>query len=492
MSEESPAPQSMLLEDEGHGKAEQAPDSAKLTRDVLSVETTKSPSEDAKVDHAFAVERKLLSSLETSSMTTTTTDSESFMGDAAVKLITEDDVTVNDTLKVIFVGMAMAGKTSMIKRLIEGKDAVLPKRDERTVGVDIYDWDPVTDADTRIELEDEDLRKTCGDVDVKFSVWDFAGQHVYHATHELFFSPRALYVLVWDMGATNQSTLRKRSLVDSDQGPYRLSCDSDDEDDFMGEEEEKRADRALERDIDDKVQFWVDCIQSSVPGAAILPVASFDDYFDQQGNKQEAERRCNVMKRRLLRHEERQIAGIKERLKEYYDQNRANDEGALRLQQLLCPFTRPKLIFGDDDQNSVVRVSGTKFTGFDRLTRKIVQIATGRERAGRKYPIFRGHVGAQIPRMRLQVRDVVREMRDRFKVVEWGYFLRTLRERGLSSVEDISDALHFLTNIGELSYFGNVFPDKQKLETMTMVSLTSTLLLHCLSCALTRPHLHCL
>jgi hypothetical protein len=94
--------------------------------------------------------------------------------------------------------------------------------------------------------------------------------------------------------------------------------------------------------------------------------------------------------------------------------------------------------------------------------------------------------------MRLQVRDVVREMRDRFKVVEWGYFLRTLRERGLSSVEDISDALHFLTNIGELSYFGNVFPDKQKLETMTMVSLTSTLLLHCLSCALTRPHLHCL
>jgi hypothetical protein len=31
-----------------------------------------------------------------------------------------DQVTVNDTLKVIFVGMAMVGKTSMIKRLIEG------------------------------------------------------------------------------------------------------------------------------------------------------------------------------------------------------------------------------------------------------------------------------------------------------------------------------------------------------------------------------------
>jgi hypothetical protein len=114
-------------------------------------------------------------------------------------------------------------------------------------------------------------------------------------------------------------------------------------------------------------------------------------------------------------------------------------------------------------------VSGTKFTGFDRLTEKLVHIATGKERpAGWKYPIFRGHVGAQIPRMRLEVREAVREMRDRFKVVEWGYFLSTLRERGLMSVEDISDALHFLTNIGELSYFGNVFPEKSMMENRSM------------------------
>lgn len=456
ISEETPAPQSMLLDVQTHANAEQALDSTI----VLSAEpTVKSLSVDANVDNAF-VERTVLASMETASTTTVET--------RAMKPVAEDDITVNDTLKVIFVGMAMAGKTSMIKRLIEGKDAVIPKRDERTVGVDIYEWDPITDADTRIELEDENLAMTCGNVDVKFSVWDFAGQHVYHATHELFFSPRALYVLVWDMGATNQSTLRKRCpMDDQDQGAFRLSYESSDDeeedDDVMAEEEARRADRALERDIDEKVQFWVDCIQSSVPGAAILPVASFDDYFEEGENKDEAQRRCSVMKRRLLKHEERRIAGIKNRLKLFHDENRANDEGALRLQQLLCPYTRPKLIFGEDEKNSVVRVSGTKFTGFDRLTEKIVQIATGRERASWKYPIFRGHVGAQIPRMRSQVREAVREMRDRFKVVEWGYFLSTLRERGLDSVEDISDALHFLTNIGELSYFGNVFPDKQKI-----------------------------
>jgi GTPase SAR1 family protein len=382
-----------------------------------------------------------------------------------------DQVTVNDTLKVIFVGMAMAGKTSMIKRLIEGENAVIPKRDERTVGVDIYEWDPKIDKrfehiDNRIQLQDKELEELCGDVNVKFSVWDFAGQHVYHATHELFFSQRALYVLVWDMGATNPATKQRKNLEDDDNsgGAFRLGYDSDgsnsdDYDDFISEEEARRADRALERDIDEKVQFWVDCIQSSAPGAAILPVASFNDLFE-DNDHQEAKRRCDMLKQRLLVHEKRRLLGIEDRLKQYETQNRANDEAALRLRKLLGSYTRPKIIFGNDGEDSIVRVSGTKYTGFANLTQRIIDIATGRDKANFRYPIFRGHVGARIPRMRLEVREAVRRMRDRFKVVEWGYFINELRGMGLSSVEDISDALHFLTNIGELSYFGGVLPDK--------------------------------
>jgi Ras of Complex, Roc, domain of DAPkinase/Trypsin-like peptidase domain len=380
-----------------------------------------------------------------------------------------DQVSVNDTLKVIFVGMALVGKTSMIKRLIEGKDTVIPTIDERTIGVDIYDWEPKVDKrfehiDSHIEIGDEVLREACGDVEVKFSVWDFAGQHVYHATHELFFSNRALYVLVWDMGATNSSTLRKKAKGNSGEtGAFKLYDSSDEEDgesdnevDLALEEEERRADRALEHDIDEKVQFWIDCIQSTSPGAAILPVASFDDAFtESNGGVSEAKRRCRMLKQRLLKHEERRVSGIESRLQELRDQNRAGDTVAKRLRKLLCPFTRPKLIFGDDD-DSLVRVSGTKYTGFDRLTEKIIGIATGKDLAGRRYPLFHGHIGARIPRMRLEVRDAVREMRGSFKVVEWGYFVNALRDRGLTSVEDISDALHFLTNIGELSYFGSV------------------------------------
>lgn len=378
-----------------------------------------------------------------------------------------DEVTVNDTLKVIFVGMAMAGKTSMIKRLIEGENAVVPKRDERTVGVDIYEWDPKDDRrfehiDSRIDFQDKELEELCGEVNVKFSVWDFAGQHVYHATHELFFSPRALYVLVWDMGATNPATKVRKQDFETQLGAFSLNYnsddDSDDDDDFTMEEETIRAERALKRDIDDKIQFWVDCIQSSAPGAAILPVASFDDLF--ASNPQEAKRRCSFLKQRLLEHEARRIQGIKERLNAYVAENKANDDAALRLRKLLCSYTRPKLIFGKSEDDAIIRVSGTKYTGFAELTERIINIATGRERAQHPYPIFRGHVGARIPRMRLEVREAVRRMRDRFKVVEWGYFIKQLRENGLTNVEDISDALHFLTNIGELSYFGGVNPGR--------------------------------
>jgi hypothetical protein len=175
------------------------------------------------------------------------------------------------------------------------------------------------------------------------------------------------------------------------------------------------------------------------------------------------------MKQRLLQHEKRSIAGIKQRLELYCREKRADDEAAIRLRKLLCPYIRPKLIFEDDD-DSVVRVSGTRYTGFSRLTEKIISLATGRDKAGNPYPIFRGHIGARIPRMRLEVREVVRTMRDRFKVVEWGYFISQLQERGLTDVADISDALHFLANVGELSYFGSVMNDRQRQTNANSVS----------------------
>jgi len=176
---------------------------------------------------------------------------------------------INNTLKVIFVGASMSGKTSIISRLKYGRglypgtikeqkpngnyiitfedgkksvetkrDAIVkeggadtidgtefqiplkegdkvkarrdvaPKMENRTIGVEITPWRPgTTDSTSKEGKGDKDRGKNDdseNEADLEFSVWDFAGQTAYHATHELYFSPRALYVLCWDMGAANE------------------------------------------------------------------------------------------------------------------------------------------------------------------------------------------------------------------------------------------------------------------------------------------------
>jgi len=112
------------------------------------------------------------------------------------------EIAINDTLKVVFVGMALSGKTSIIKRLIEGESARMPSLDDRTVGVDIYPWRPSEKCDnetsnvkndpsksifeaplnTQIEVNENLQSRLKAPLDVKFSMWDFAGQDCYHVS----------------------------------------------------------------------------------------------------------------------------------------------------------------------------------------------------------------------------------------------------------------------------------------------------------------------
>jgi len=147
---------------------------------------------------------------------------------------------------------------------------------------------------------------------------------------------------------------------------------------------------------------------------------------------------------------------MKKRQAELLKGKSADTKAAHRIRSHI--YNRPKLLFGEREVDCVVRVSGKNKEGFDRLTRKIVNIATGREtfRNISKHPIFRGHVGARIPRMRLIIREVVKELRGRFKVIAWNNFMVKLQEKNSFKVEDVSDALSFLTDIGEISYFGDI------------------------------------
>ncbi len=71
---------------------------------------------------------------------------------------------------------AKVGKTSLVKRLIDG---TFDANERMTEGINIRDW-----------------TVTAKNQQVKLNVWDFGGQEIMHATHQFFLTKRSLYLLV--------------------------------------------------------------------------------------------------------------------------------------------------------------------------------------------------------------------------------------------------------------------------------------------------------
>ncbi|MCC6460424.1 MAG: leucine-rich repeat domain-containing protein [Saprospiraceae bacterium] len=87
--------------------------------------------------------------------------------------------------KLILIGEAQAGKTSLRTRLLHPEQA-LPTKADRTKGLDI-------------EIEKYSFPLVGGDV-MRLNVFDFGGQDHYKPLHQFFYSRRALYVLVTKNG----------------------------------------------------------------------------------------------------------------------------------------------------------------------------------------------------------------------------------------------------------------------------------------------------
>jgi ATPase subunit of ABC transporter with duplicated ATPase domains len=85
--------------------------------------------------------------------------------------------TLNE-VKVLLVGDGGAGKTSLVKRLLnQGFD----KNEDQTHGINI--------RQCKVKL---------GKVNIIAHIWDFGGQEIMHASHQFFLSKRSLYILVLD------------------------------------------------------------------------------------------------------------------------------------------------------------------------------------------------------------------------------------------------------------------------------------------------------
>lgn len=88
---------------------------------------------------------------------------------------------VSNKLQLVLVGLEEAGKTTIARHMARKPG---PERRDRTVGIEITpSWRPPRSR--RLEV----------------SVWDFAGQADYYASHQLFLTPGSLFLLVVDMHA---------------------------------------------------------------------------------------------------------------------------------------------------------------------------------------------------------------------------------------------------------------------------------------------------
>ena len=82
--------------------------------------------------------------------------------------------------KMILVGEGAVGKTSIVKQLVHHE---FEDSQKMTEGIAIEPWNiPISKEGT--------------EVDVRLNIWDFGGQGVYQATHQLFFTKRSIYLLV--------------------------------------------------------------------------------------------------------------------------------------------------------------------------------------------------------------------------------------------------------------------------------------------------------
>ena len=94
--------------------------------------------------------------------------------------------------KLIIVGEAGAGKTTLAKK-IEDSDYALKPQEPSTEGVDVLRWS--FPFGLRVERSGrEEILPT----DFKVNIWDFGGQEIYHATHQFFLTRRSVYALVAD------------------------------------------------------------------------------------------------------------------------------------------------------------------------------------------------------------------------------------------------------------------------------------------------------
>lgn len=157
---------------------------------------------------------------------------------------------------VILVGNSTAGKTSLLEFMRH--QTFPPAFDHSTHGVVPTVWIP--DLAMLGETEEQPSEKQ-----LQLYCWDFGGQEYYHATHRLFFSRRAIYVLLWEQ-KTNAA------------GVQMISIRIKDANDDIQESEQPVALFPY--------SYWLKTIRAYAPEADYSPLILVQNKLDEAGNDQ--------------------------------------------------------------------------------------------------------------------------------------------------------------------------------------------------------------
>jgi GTPase SAR1 family protein len=109
----------------------------------------------------------------------------------------------NTEIKLILLGNSTAGKSSLSRYL---REKTYNSAQPSTHGIQTLQW------------------QVPGH-EIQVNIWDFGGQEYYHATHRLFLSQNAVYVLVWD-SRTNQGGVESTEIYyENDPNPYTIQLE---------------------------------------------------------------------------------------------------------------------------------------------------------------------------------------------------------------------------------------------------------------------------
>lgn len=86
------------------------------------------------------------------------------------------------TVKLVLLGEPKSGKTTLLEAL-KGNPQPCDESRKETIGVDVEIIEKPSPIDNK---------------PMYLSVWDFAGQHMEHATHQFFLTENAIYLIVWN------------------------------------------------------------------------------------------------------------------------------------------------------------------------------------------------------------------------------------------------------------------------------------------------------